>query len=425
MPAQGTIGARSRREDVMERAPNGPRHDAIVVGAGIVGLACAWRAAQRGLRVLVLDREGPAAGASGVAAGMLAPVTESDFGEEPLLRLNLAAADAWPGFDAELRSAGGADTGYTRPGALVVAVDRDDAEELRRLLRFRHSLGLDAEWLPGGEARALEPGLTPRAPGAVLAPGEAHVEPVGAIAALVVALEREGGEVRGGVEVSALLTDGDRVVGVETAGGERLQAEHVVLAAGAWSGLVAGLPADARPPVRPVKGQILTLRRAPGAPALAERLVRTPRCYVVPRADGRVVVGATVEERGFDARPTAEAVFRLLEAAREVLPDVDELEWIDARAGLRPGSPDNAPLVGPGALDGLVWATGHHRNGVLLAPLTAEAVAAVLAGSALPEPMRPFSPSRFAPGRGSPPDDAAPAAEVRSGPVLTGRGSAA
>ena len=414
----------------MQAAPQERARDVIVVGAGIVGLSCAWRAAQRGLSVLVLERDRAGAGASGVAAGMLAPVTEADFGEEALLALSLEGLEAWPPFAAELAERSGAATGHRRDGALVVAADRDDAEELRRLAAFQRSLGLEAEWLSGRECRRLEPGLSPRVPGGILAPCEGHVDPQATVEALVAALAAAGGELRAGTAVSGLVVEGDRVAGVETAEGI-VPAEHVVVAAGAWSGRLPGHPLAV--PVRPVKGQILTLRRAAGAPPLADRLVRTPRCYLVPRADGRVVVGATMEERGFDRRVTAEGVFRLLEAAREVLPDVDELELVEARAGLRPGSPDNAPIIGPGAIEGLVWATGHHRNGVLLAPLTAHAVAAILTVDEPPPAIAPFGPDRFG-GRPASPsaperarDDGAPVAgaPVRSPHrrALAGRGS--
>jgi glycine oxidase len=341
-------------------------HDVVVVGAGVIGLACAWRCAQRGLRVLVLEREEePGAGASGVAAGMLAPVTEAEFGEEALLRLNLAGAELWPAFAAELAERSGIDSGYRASGALVVGADRDDAEELRRLHSFQRSLGLAASWLSGRECRRLEPRLSPRVPGGILAEHDRQVEPRAVVRALRAAFEAAGGELRCGVEVRDP---------------HDLDAEHVVLAAGCWSGA----------PVRPVKGQILRLR----GEQLAQRLVRTPRCYVVSRADGEVVVGATVEERGFDTAVTADGVFRLLEAAHEVLPDVAELEFVEASARLRPGTPDNAPLIGEH--DGVIWATGHHRNGVLLAPITAAAVAAIVTGEDSPAAVEPFAAARFA-----------------------------
>ena len=341
------------------------QHDVVVVGAGVIGLACAWRCAQRGLRVLVLEREPqPGAGASGVAAGMLAPVTEAEFGEEALLRLNLAGAELWPAFADELAECSGIDTGYRASGALVVAADRDDAEELRRLHAFQRTLGLEVSWLSGRECRRLEPRLSPRVPGGILAEHDHQVEPRAVVRALRAAFEAAGGELRCGVEA------GDP---------HELGAEHVVLAAGCWSGA----------PVRPVKGQILRLSGGP----LAERLVRTPRCYIVSRPDGEVVVGATVEERGFDTAVTADGVFRLLEAAHEVLPDVGELEFVEASARLRPGTPDNAPLIGEH--DGVIWATGHHRNGVLLAPITAAAVAAIVSGEDPPAAVEPFGAARF------------------------------
>ena len=377
----------------MSAGPTAGSYDAVVVGAGVIGLACAWRAAQRGLSVLVLERAVPGAGASGVAAGMLAPVTEADWGEQDLLRANLESAAEWPAFDAELSRRSGIDTGYRESGALVLAVDRDDAEEIRRLHAFQRSLELGAEWLSGRECRRLEPGLSPRVAGGVLARGDRHVDPGAVVSALAAALRREGGELAAPLAVESIATEGGRVTGVRTAAGA-IRAGQVVVAAGSWSRDIAGLPPAAAPPVRPVKGQILTLRGPAGRP-LAERLIRTPRCYVVCRADGRVVVGATVEERGFDARVTGEGVYRLLEAAWEVLPDVGELEWVEARAGLRPATPDNLPVIGHGAVDGLIWATGHHRNGVLLAPLTARLVGALLAGDQ-PEAPAPFSPERFA-----------------------------
>jgi glycine oxidase len=357
-------------------------YDLVVVGAGAIGLAAAWRAARAGLSVLVLERDVAGAGASGVAAGMLAPVTEADFGEQELLALNLESRAMWAAFAAELEERSGRPSGYADSGCLVVAADRDDVAELRRLQDFHVSLGLDSEWLTPRAARALEPGLSPRIGGAISAPHEGHVDPVAVVAALAAALEADGGELLTGCEVEGLVDEDGRVTGVRTTSGRDVAAEHVLVAAGAWS---AQLAPDA-PAVRPVKGQLLELRVRDGRPLPASRLVRTPRCYVVSRPDGRVVVGATTEEQGFDTSVTADGVFRLLEAALEVLPDVVELELVRARAGLRPGTPDGHPVIGAGARPGLFWATGHGRNGVLLAPLTAErvldAIGAGVAGGA-------------------------------------------
>jgi glycine oxidase len=370
-------------------------YDAVIVGAGVIGLSCAWRAAQRGLDVVVLDRADPASGATGVAAGMLAPVGELTFGERRLLEMTLASAEMFPQFVAELESAGDRDVGYARSGALHVALDPDEAAELRRIHELQRSLGLGAEWLTARRCRELEPGLTPSFPGGVFAPHEASVSPRALTASLLGALEAMGAEVRGGAEVLDALIENGRIHGVRTASGAEVLADQVVLAAGCWSGSADWLPPEARPPVRPVKGQILELR-GPADEPVCERIVASERVYLVPRFDGRLIVGATVEERGFDLTVTAGGVHELLREAYRLLPDVAELELVEASAGLRPGTPDNLPLVGPGALEGLVLATGHYRNGVLLAPLTADAVAAVLAGRGVPDSLRAASPARFA-----------------------------
>jgi glycine oxidase len=369
------------------QAPRRESYDVAVVGGGMIGLACAWRAAERGMSVVVIERDRPGAGASGVAAGMLAPVTEADFGEQALLRLGLASRELWPGFAAELEERSGLPTLFRESGALVVAADRDDAGELQRLHRFQRELGLDARWLTPRECRRLEPALAPSVAGGVLAPQDAQADP----AAVVSALERLAGEVVR-AEARSVEAEGGRVSGVRLAVGGLVRAPRVLVAAGAWSPALD--PAGAGPPVRPVKGQILELRVRRGAAPL-ERIVRTPRCYLLARPDGRVVLGATVEEQGFDTALTAGGVYRLIEEARHVLPEVEELELFEARAGLRPGTPDNAPVIGLGTVEGLFWATGHHRNGVLLAPVTARAVAAMLAGEPPGDELAPFSPRRF------------------------------
>ncbi|HEY7950860.1 MAG TPA: glycine oxidase ThiO [Solirubrobacterales bacterium] len=354
-------------------------YDAVVVGGGAIGLCCAWRLSQRGARVVVLDRATPPAGATRVAAGMLAPVGELAFGEPELLRMTLLASEAYPGFVAELEAASGVNSGYERCGALHLALDRDEAAELRRVHELQRSLDLGAEWLPPRRCRDLEPGLTPSFNGGVHAPEEAAVDPHRLTQALLAALAAEGVEVRAGVEVAEALLDSERIEGVRTAAGEELRADAVILATGAWAGTAAWLPEHARPPVRPVKGQILELR-APDGEQPCERIVASERIYLVPRPDGRLIAGATTEERGFDTTVTAGGAHELLREAYRLLPDVAEMELVEAMAGLRPGTPDNLPLIGPGELDGLILACGHYRNGILLAPLTGEKIAAELAG---------------------------------------------
>jgi len=364
----------------------------VVVGGGVIGLSCAWRLAQRGAEVAVLEKGLPGAGATRVAAGMLAPVGELTFGEPELLEMTLAAARLYPEFVAELEAATGQSTGYEQLGALHVALDRDEAAQLRRVHDLQRSLDLEAEWLSTRQCRELEPGLAPSFHGGVLAAGEAAIDPRALTGVLLGACEEEGVEVHAGTEVVDGIFEGDRLAGVRTAnrrsdtqevpdhrldGG--IRAETVLLAAGAWSGHIDWLPPQARPAVRPVKGQVVELRTRDGEPP-ARHILASERVYLVPRPDGRLVVGATVEEMGFDTTVTAGGVHELLREAYRLLPDVAEMEFVGASAGLRPGTPDNLPLVGPGAIDGLVLATGHFRNGILMAPLAAEIVAEQLSG---------------------------------------------
>jgi glycine oxidase len=388
--------------------------DVVVVGGGVIGLGIAWRAATAGMAVSVVD-EAPGRGASWAAAGMLAPVTEVHYGERPLLQLNLAAADRWPSFAAEVEEAGGRPVGYRPGGTLAVARDADDNAALEDLYRFQLRCGLEVQRLRSRECRQLEPGLAPSIRGGVLAAGDHQVDNRALVAALLTACQRSGVRLVA-ARVAELAVEGDRVTGVVLAGGsgqagggaraagtvpasggETLAAGMVVLAAGCWSGGLGGLAAEVLPPVRPVKGQLLYLR-GPADQPLCQRNVRGLEVYVVPRGDGRVVVGATVEEQGFDTRVTAGAVHDLLRAALELLPDVAELELAETVVGLRPGSPDNAPMLGPAGPEGLVVATGHYRNGILLTPVTADAVAELLATGRVPDLIAPFAPGRFAAG---------------------------
>ena len=328
------------------------RFDAVVVGGGIIGLASAWRAEQHGLRVCVCERGEPGAGATRVAAGVLAPDPETP-GFTALAR---RASDLWPAFADEL---GG--VGYTRCGSLVLAFGGD---------------ALGPDWLDAGTARALEPGIAPDCTGALLLPEDAQVDPRRVAAALGGRLA----DVRAGADVVEVDP-----AGVELADGSRLAADRVVLTAGAWS----ARRLTPRLPVRPVKGQTLWLHGS----LPATRIIRGEDVYVVPRATGETVVGATVEDAGFDETPTDAATELLLERAARAVPAVSELELVEAAAGLRPATPDGAPLIGE--WDGFVVATGHYRNGILLAPVTADAVAALLVGEEPPPETLPFNPNRF------------------------------
>jgi glycine oxidase len=328
------------------------RFDAAVVGGGIIGLASALRAQQRGLRVCVLERAEPGRGATHAAAGVLAPDPETP-GFTALAR---SSAELWPAFAEEL-----GDVGYTRCGSLVLAFERSEAE---------------ADWLDGDTCRALEPGISPDCVAGLLLDGDAQVDP----RRIVAALHDRVVDVHEHADVVAVAPDR-----VELADGSTINAERVVLAAGAWTArrLAPLLP------VRPVKGQTLRLR----GPLPATRIIRSEHVYVVPRASGETVVGATVEEAGYDETPTEEATQLLLRQAVRAVPSVTELELVEAVASLRPGTPDDGPLIGE--WEGFIVATGHFRNGILLAPITADAVAALLAGDMPPPETAPFDPNRF------------------------------
>jgi glycine oxidase len=316
-----------------------------VVGGGVIGLSIAWRLAQRGDAVTLHD-PAPGSGASHVAAGMLAPVTEVHYGEQALLELNLESARRYPAFVAELEGATELPTGYQPCGTLVVARDGDDLAALEHLAAFQRDLGLDVTKVRAGICRELEPGLAPGVRGGLLVAGDHQVDPRLLVVALIDACHRQG--VRFVAEHVTQLPEAD----------------VVIVAAGCWSAQIEGVDV----PIRPVKGQLLRLRGKAGI----ERNIRGVEVYIVPRSDGEVVVGATVEERGFDTTVTAGAVHDLLRAAVELVPDVAELELVEASAGLRPASPDNQPVIE--RRGDVIIATGHYRNGVLLAPLTADLV---------------------------------------------------
>jgi glycine oxidase len=360
------------------------RVDAAVAGGGPIGLASAWRAAQRGLRVAVVDAGTP--GAWDVAAGMLAPASEAQFGEDALAGLGLRSAERFAAFCAEL-----GDVGLREHGTLAVARDRDEAEALERMLAFRRSLGLAVERLRPSQARRLEPALAPTVRLALDVPGDTSVDPRRLVAALRAACDGAGVQRHVG-EATAVLREGDRAAGLRLADGRELPADQVLLATGARA-------LSDEVPVRPVRGQVLRLRDPSGHrphPPLVDRTIRGTDAYLVPRDDGRYVLGATMEERGYDLAPTAGGVYELLRDMAEIVPGVLELELEEVRVGLRPATPDNLPAIGPGALPGLVWATGHFRNGILLTPLTAELAAAALAGEPLPEWAGCADPRRFA-----------------------------
>jgi glycine oxidase len=408
--------------------------EVLVIGGGVIGLAVAWRAAQRGLRVIIADPE-PAGGATHAAAGMLTPVAEAAYAERELFALGSDSLDRYPAFAAELTALTGLPTGFRQTGTLQVAYDSDDQLVLAELHDLQGSLGRPTRRLTARECREAEPMGDPSVRGGLLTAADGSVDPRLLTRALLAAAQQAGARLIRQRAAEVLTTgqppaghpaaghapagrppDGHphaghpasppgRVAGARLAEGSVVLAPQVVLAAGWQSALIDGLPAGAVPPVRPVKGQILRLRptaasRAAGLPpGLLARtvrgLVRGSAVYLVPRADGELVVGATQEEMGPDTTVTAGGVWELLRDARLIVPGITELELAEAVAGLRPGTPDNAPVIGPSALPGLVLATGHFRGGVLMAPVTADSVAEYLVSGGMPAVALPFSAQRF------------------------------
>lgn len=373
-----------------------PRTDVAVVGAGLVGLSIAWRLAQAGRAVTVVERESVGSGASLAATGMLAPAAEHEPGSDLLLPLALESLRRWPAFRDALQATSGRSIDYREDGTLVIAIGRDEVERLR----FRHDLqkrsGVAAEWLSGPEVRAREPLLRPNVTAGILCPLDAQVDPRLVMEALLRACEAAGVTIVEGVAVEGLEHQGGRVRGLR-AGGQVLAAETVILAAGAWSGVAGLLPEDladgAALPVRPLKGQSLALRTTRRTGTLS-RMVWSESVHMAPKGDGHLIVGATVEDCGFRDGVTAGGLFALLEGARRVLPGIEEMEIDAVWSGFRPTSDDDAPIIEETA-PGLVVATGHHRNGYLLAPATAEAVAALLSAGELPDFARGFGRARF------------------------------
>lgn len=376
-------------------ADGGSADRLVVVGAGVIGSAVAWAAARGGLAAeVVLVDPAPGAGASHVAGGMLAPVTEAWPGEQDVLELGTASLRRWPSFASELGGAVGGDVGLRREGTVAVVVDSADRDDLERIVAQLRDWGRDAEMLTGREARRREPALGPAVRAGLAVPDDLAVDNRRLLAALRDAGQRAGVAVRA-ARVSAVLDDGTRVTGVSCEDGP-LDADRVVVAAGAWSGALHPALHDA---VRPVKGEILRLRARRGSlppPSVTVRAsVQGRPVYAVPRDGGRLVIGATQYEVGFDDDVLVAGVRDLLADAERILPGVADYALEETGAAFRPGTADNLPLLGPVGPVGLVAATGHGRNGMLLTPVTVDAVLAALRGEELPAPARPAAASRL------------------------------
>jgi glycine oxidase len=368
-----------------------------IIGAGVIGLGIAWRLAGRA-EVTVFDRGKAGGGASHAAAGMLAACSEAEPGEDALVALGRDSQARWPAFADELLRSSGVDVELRREGTLVLALTADDQADIAHRLAFQKKLGLPLEWLSSAATRAKEPHLAGKIAGSVFSPQDHQVDNRKLSAALRIAAEAAGAKIHEHRPVKEISLHGGRANGVVLEDGTGFEADIVVLAAGAWSRSIGGLPPDRRPPVRPVKGQMLALRMDAAAPLL-NHVLWAPGAYLVPRRDGRLIVGGTVEEKGFDETITAGGMLTLLEAAWRAIPAIEELPIDEIWVGHRPGSRDDAPILGRAPLDNLFYATGHHRNGILLAPVTADAMAKLILDDVVEPAIRPFGLERFLPAR--------------------------
>ena len=380
-------------EQILPRRAAPARVRVAIVGGGVIGLAIGWRLAEAGAEIDIFEQGQAGRGASWAAAGMLASAVEAEPGEAALLALLGRSHLLWPGFAQALEAASGSEVGLRGEGTLAIGLTRDDAEQLRFAYELQRGLGLELEWLSAAEALRREPQLNPRLSAAYASPRDGQVDNRLVVTALIEAFRRSGGRLHEHAAVEAIDIVGAAVQGVVVAG-ERRAADYVILAAGAWSRGVGGLPSHLRPPVRPVKGQMLAVAMDARQPLLSH-VIWAPRVYLVPRRDGRLIIGGTVEERGFDASLTAGAVLTLIEGAWRALPAIEERPIAEMWVGFRPGSRDDAPILGPTSIAGLVLACGHYRNGILLTPITAEAISAYVLTGAVPESIRAFGLDRF------------------------------
>ena len=371
----------------------------LIIGGGVIGLGTGWQLAKAGASVSIYERTEAGRAASWAAAGMLAPLAEAHTEEPELLKLGCQSLALYPQWVRELEADAGMSIGYRVEGTLIVGLEPDDTHQLRHLHTSQQDLGLEVEWLTGRTAREIEPALSPRVTAAIRCESDHQVDNRLMVKALQRAYQGYGGALHENNAVESIQIENGIATGIKTQDGEEHNGDVIVLSAGCESAQIQGLPDAIRPPVRPVKGQMLALQMEAGI--TVKNVIRTVRAryptsvYLVPRTDGRLIVGATSEEMGFDTRLTAGGVFELLRGAWEAVPGIYELPLLETWTGLRPGSRDNAPILGKTPVENLIYATGHYRNGILLTPITAYEIAKLILTGETSERIRRFRLDRF------------------------------
>ena len=371
----------------------------LIIGGGVIGLGIGWQLAKAGVSVSIYERTEAGRAASWAAAGMLAPLAEAHTEEPELLKLGCQSLALYPQWVRELEADAGMSIGYRVEGTLIVGLEPDDTHQLRHLYTSQQDLGLDVEWLTGRAVREIEPALSPRVTAAIRCESDHQVDNRLMVKALQRAYQRCGGALHENNAVETIQIENGVATGIKTQDGAKHNADVILLSAGCESAQIQGLPDAIRPPVRPVKGQMLALQMEAGI--TVKNVIRTVRAryptsvYLVPRTDGRLIVGATSEEMGFDTRLTAGGVFELLRGAWEAVPGIYELPLLETWTGLRPGSRDNAPILGETPVENLIYATGHYRNGILLTPITAYEIAKLILTGETSETIVRFRLDRF------------------------------
>jgi len=364
----------------------------VIIGGGIIGLSLGWQLLRRGRPVAIFERGEAGREASWIAGGLLAPHAEVGFEEEELLRAGVRSHELYRRFVDELHEDTGQQITLDPRGTLIVGFNRDDTERIRRLFEFRQHLGLPVDWLMGSEAREREPLLSPKVTAAISIPDDNQINNRRLVDMLKKAFVARGGRLEENSSIVSIETENRGALRVAGPSGET-PASAIVVAAGCWSAQIGGIPEALRPPVRPVKGQIIALRLSDDVNF--GHVIRSPDIYLVPKDDGRLVLGASQEEMGFDKTPTAGEVMRLLERGWEAVPSIYDLTLESVDVGLRPGSRDNHPIMGATSIENIYYATGHFRHGILLAPLTAYSMTDLIIDGETTDLIKPFDPQRF------------------------------
>ena len=370
----------------------------IIIGGGVIGLGIGWQLAKAGDAVTIHERGQAGRGASWAAGGMLGPIAEAHIDELDLLKLSNQSLARYPEWVDELETETGMPIGYRAEGTLIVGIQPDDTYQLQHAYNLYQDLGLNVQWLSGQEAREIEGALSPYVTAAIRCETDHQVDNRLMVQALQRAYESRGGVLHQNSSVERIVIENGTATGIQTQNGFQ-EADVCILAAGCWSGQISGLPDTLIPPVRPVKGQMLALQMREDI--MISNVIRTVKArypmpvYLVPRTDGRLVIGATTEELGFDTDLIVGGIYELLHGAFEAVPSVYELPLLETWTGLRPGSSDNAPILGKTPVENLIYATGHYRNGILLTPITAYEISKLILTGETSETIAPFHLERF------------------------------